>query len=106
MVWIQMLNKAYWISMGINFCFHWWDNCIFDCCYVSIIKENDSNTESYDLKSYFIFRVSFALLLLQMDVPEIQKRQDLCDALPPAEEKRCLANSTGLLPAGNAAKTT
>ena len=33
-------------------------------------------------------------------------RQDLCDALPPAEEKRCLANSTGLLPAGNAAKTT
>ncbi|XP_074619986.1 uncharacterized protein LOC141878840 isoform X4 [Acropora palmata] len=56
MVWIQMLNKAYWISMGINFCFHWWDNCIFDCCYVSIIKENDSNTESYDLKSYFIFR--------------------------------------------------
>ncbi|XP_074619985.1 uncharacterized protein LOC141878840 isoform X3 [Acropora palmata] len=77
MVWIQMLNKAYWISMGINFCFHWWDNCIFDCCYVSIIKENDSNTESYDLKSYFIFRVSFALLLLQMDVPEIQKRCSL-----------------------------
>ena len=37
---IYFIGILAWISMGINFCFHWWDNCIFYCCcYVSSKKK-------------------------------------------------------------------